>query len=443
MGNPQEDVITKTITTTGDLDTGGRLNRAQQDEFVKMVKDFAVILPRVRFKAMPVSRVSIDKMYVGQPVTRPTGENVNQSVNGRALFGQLLLDASKFRSDWSISTETLQENIEGSAFDDTMMELMTKRISTDVELLCVQGDSTAVTTNPTDLLLSGFDGWDKLTDDVHIIDAAGAGISREILADARRKMPEQFAGDPDLMWVGPNGVAIDWLEYIAQRETTGGDDALFGRSMSPLGIPWLSVPSIPTRKPLSVSVATPAQIEARNFGPYKIIAGANDQMNLTINGVASPGDVTLLPGVYTALEMATEIRRALVAIGGTGPSVAAGLSLYDNGDGQLVIERTVTGVAATIVVANPAADPVYDEWGGVVAGTFTGQDAANGTINEGTFLWLINPKNLVFGMVDETRIYNRFNPDFDRWETILYHQLAVNVEEKDAIVKVINLRVGG
>jgi len=108
--NSQEAMIEKTITTSSLLN-GGTLNRDQQNRFVTLVKDYSVMLSQVRFKRMRHNAEDIDRLHIGEPVSEAADENTATAATFAPDFSQVPLDAKKLKSQWQITTETLQENI--------------------------------------------------------------------------------------------------------------------------------------------------------------------------------------------------------------------------------------------------------------------------------------------------------------------------------------------
>lgn len=453
MGNENETLVTKTVTqqpsppagsSSANLTFGGQLNPAQQEEFIKLVKDNSVLLGKIRFKSMSTSRTLLDKMYIGEPVTAGINENSNAFADetGRPVFDQLELNAKKLKSNWSVSTEMLQENIEGGSFEDVMMTMMSKRISTDLELLAIQGNVNTAGTSPLATLLKTFDGFDVLTEQSQLISAGGGGVSAGLFADAIRAMPEQYLQDPDLRWIMSRAAATDWQEKVAQRETAGGDDALKGNTLRPYGFPVMVVPGIPSRLAVTVGDPTAAEVVAGEFGPYEIVSGSNDELQINVDALGAVV-ITIDGGVYTAAQLAFQIRAELEGAGGTGPATNAALTIKDDGQGRITFATNAAGAAASIAfVAGNAAQTGFLAELGLTATTTTGAATGSGSVNEGTFIWLANPKNFILGMVDDTRVYSEFNKDYDRTETVIYNQLAVNIENTEAIVKIKDVRVG-
>jgi len=124
----------------------------------------------------------------------------------------------------------------------------------------------------------------------------------------------------------------------------------------------------------------------------------------------------------------------------------------DDREGRLLLTSPTTGAASAIkfepvAVASqgwvvlgllpapvnpntPAAEVVYS---GAASGS------AN-LVNEGSFVLLTNPKNLVWGILDGTRIFTEFNKNTDQIESIVYNQVDAKIENADAIVKAVNVR---
>ena len=62
------------------------------------------------------------------------------------------------------------------------------------------------------------------------------------------------------------------------------------------------------------------------------------------------------------------------------------------------------------------------------------------SVFEGSEIVLVNPRNLIWGILDGTRMFSEFNRSFDRIETTAFNQVAAEIENVDAVVKIINIR---
>jgi hypothetical protein len=447
-GDPNEAIIEKNIQT-GDMLTGGLLNPLQQSQFITLVKKFSVLLPQSRFVRMPRPLMDIDKLWAGEPVTESVDEATDTGNLSRAKFQRITLQAKKVRSAWNITTEVLQGNIEQNDFEQTVMNTMVERIATDLEHLAINGDTTTVGNTPDARLLRRLDGWAIQTESAHRLDIKGASIQKGVFSESKRTMPKQYKHDPGLKWLIGDAIAVDWADVVSDRGTILGDAALQGAEMAPLGTPMVRVPLIPDDAPIQVSSATAAQITGAEYGPF-IIDSSNDTLIFDVNTL---GDITItLPhGTLNTVEIAKAINDAFVA------DVAYGLAYAnfagDNRMDQVRLESPTTGSASQITLRPVAAaqqgwtvlgllgDPGAADPFPAADVDIDGSDAGTvNTVDEGSFMWFVNPKNFVWGILDGTRIFTEFNKNTDQIESIVYNQVDAQVENLDAIVKVVNIR---
>lgn len=424
MGKSNEELIEKTISSS-DLLSGGKLYPEQQAQFTVLIRKYSTLLPEVRFVEMDNPTEDIDKLHVGEPITESAEENADTGNLSKAKFNKVTMTTKKLRSAWNITTETLQGNIERADFEGRIFDSMAQRISTDMEMLAIQGDTTISGTDAVSRLLKRYDGWDKLSEGSHILDAGGVSIEKGIWAAARDALPKQFRNDPGLRWIVSDSLMTDWRDLLGDRATILGDSALGGSSVAPLGIPVIEVPLIPDDKALVVSGASAAEVVGLNLGPFAVELGVNDKFKIAVDG-ASAVVVTLPPGVLETVVVAKAINDAV------GKVVAS-----DNTFGALRLKSTTTGSSSSIDVQTQATN-AYTTLGLTVA--TTSGATSGGTVKQGTFIWLCNPKNLIFGMLQATRVYSEYNKNFDRIETIVYNQTVPQIENLDAMVKVKNVR---
>jgi hypothetical protein len=422
-----EEVIQKTLETS-DLINGGQLNPEQQTEFIKLARDNSVMLKMVRVETVDNPKVELDRMHIGEPVTESADENTDGSgETGKPKFDKIAISTKKVRSSWNISTEALQSNITKEQLEQQIMEGMSKRIGTDMELLAIRGDSAITGTTRLEKLLKRADGWDKKTNGVHIVDVGGSSISKGVFAEMIRAMPEQYLNDPDLRFFVSKVISVDWLDLVADRLTAVGDEALKGRGTSPYGIPLVEVPLIPSTKDVTVVTATSGWAMGVEFGPFVVTATAKT-LKIDVDN-AGAVEFSLTPGTLQLVEVCRQINAAL------GKSVAR-----DNGYGQLILESPTTGATSEIDLQTPSANSAMALLG-LTVGVNAGVAAGTGdTVAEGSFIWLANPKNFIQAILAGTRVYSKFNQDYDRIEVRVYNQVDMAVENPDAIVKAINIR---
>jgi len=443
-----EEMIEKTIATS-DLLTGGLLNPIQQTQFVTLVKKFSVLLPMSRFIRMPRPLLEIDKLWIGEPVTESVDEATDTGNLSRAKFQRIVLRAQKLRSAWNITTEVLQGNIEQNEFEQTIMNTMVERIATDLEDLHINGDTTTAGTTPRDRLLRRLDGWDKQTESAHIVDVKGAAIQKGIWSEMKRRMPKQYKNDPGLRWLVGDAIATDWADVVSDRGTILGDAALQGAEMSPLGTPMIRVPLIPDEAPITITAATRAEIFGSEFGPFEITS-ANDTIKLKVDALPAAGVVIVLThGTLNVVEVARQINAALKA---AIPTLVNDVAISER-ENRLKLESPTVGAASSLTLMPVAAASqgyttlgllgpagAADPFPAVDTTTSGAAAGSANTVFEGSFIWFVNPKNFVSGILDGTRIFTEFNKNTDQIETIVYNQVDMQVENVDAVVKTKNIR---
>jgi len=441
----QEELLNKAIET-GDFTNGqGLLTRDQQRQFIVLLKRYSSMFGVVRTVVMPQSAMDINKLHVGEPITVSISENTNPTQDNKSLANATHLDARKTRSKYDLTTEVLQQSIEGDDFELTVMRAFAARAALDLEYLALLGDESLTPASNDNLgnLLAGNDGWFKLAQGGHVLDLGGAEIEPGIFSEMLRMLPPQYRGDSGLRWIVGETTVVDWQDTLSGRQTALGDAALgaAGGSQAPYGKKFLTAPIIPDDMDLTVAESIPATLKGVSFGPYQILASVNDQLTIAVNGGA-PLVITLVGdgpdgGVLDTVSVVKQINDQLLA--GTLRAEA-----YDDGYGRIVLRTLDTGAAralAITVTGAPRDASVVLGFSDGTPGTVSAAGADNtGVVKEGSFIMLCNPRNLLWGVLDGTRMFTEFNKDFDRIETIMYNQTDAAIENLDAVVLATNLR---
>jgi len=138
---------------------------------------------------MRANEVELDRIAVGERLVRLATEAVDDSVPVGVAFAKVSLTTKKLRLDWELSSESLEDNLEGEALEDHIARLMANQAANDLEDLAINGDVTKT----NDALLKSFDGWRKrLYAGAHVVDAAGATLDRGVFNKALKAMPRKF-----------------------------------------------------------------------------------------------------------------------------------------------------------------------------------------------------------------------------------------------------------
>jgi hypothetical protein len=194
---------------------GGLLNPEQSARFLDYMFDATVIGKVARTVRMRADTTEIDRIGVGEKLMKLAAEAENTGSNAAVQFSKISLTTKKLRLDWELSTESLEDNIEGADLEDHIARLMATQAGNDLEDVVLNGN-TALT---GDALYKSFDGVVKIAKaNGHVVAGAGAVISREIFNKALKAMPRKYKQRrPDLRFLAGSNLIQDYLYSTSQN----------------------------------------------------------------------------------------------------------------------------------------------------------------------------------------------------------------------------------
>lgn len=211
-------VSTDSIQGSNPVGTGG-LTYAQADRFIDYMWDATVLGSLVRTRRMKAVEEEIDTIAVGARLVRGATEAVDTGENVRPTFGKLSITTKKYRLDWELSSESLEDNIEGEALEDHIARLMATQMGNDLEDIAINGD--------TDSSVPGIDVDDgfrkRALAGAHVLDNKGETLSRAAFNKALKAMPRKYMARRQGLrfWTGSNAIQ-DWL-YSFQQVAADGE----------------------------------------------------------------------------------------------------------------------------------------------------------------------------------------------------------------------------
>jgi hypothetical protein len=170
---------------------GGILAPEQARRFIDYVWDATVLAKDGRRVTMRANTMEIEKVNVGERVIRAAAQADAVYTNVGATFTKVELTTKKIRLDWEVSTESLEDNIEGGALEDHLVRLMTNAFANDIEDLAINGDGS------TGNFLSIMDGFvNKVTtgSDAHeaLVTVANNDWTPVVMQDIILAMPRKY-----------------------------------------------------------------------------------------------------------------------------------------------------------------------------------------------------------------------------------------------------------
>jgi hypothetical protein len=213
------ELLEKVVSTTQiGAGGGGVLKPQQANRFLDYLVEQSVLLNDVRVVRMNNPTVEIDKVNVGTRIMRKATEAVDDGTNVDPTFTKISMTTVKLRLDWELSTEGLEDNIEGTSLEDHVASLMARQTANDLEDLALHGDTTS-----SDALLKSLNGYIvRARSDATVVDAAGANLTRSLFDRALRNLPNKYLQRrSQLSWYTSSSLIQDYIWSLANGSDTG------------------------------------------------------------------------------------------------------------------------------------------------------------------------------------------------------------------------------
>lgn len=286
-------LVSKGVITTTDLGTGGKLNDKQSDRFIDFVIDETNLADMGRVEKFRNENMKVDKIGVHGRVTVPAEEARDPAVRRGITTSQVTLTPVELMTPFELSTNFLENNIEGESAEDTVVRLMATQMGNDVEGLYIEGDTLgraaleedifeggSTTQYIKDSLMAKFDGFLRQADAAAQVDISGSPISPNVFSRMLQAMPNKFRRNrKDLVFLVPDDLEQQYRERVSTRATGAGDAALNGQAnLTPFGVEM---------KPVSLMPFNPTVVEHITF------TGSGSTVALRYNNLlAASGVVT-------------------------------------------------------------------------------------------------------------------------------------------------------
>ena len=275
------------VHTASENGNGGLLNPEQSARFLDYMFDATVIGKVARTVRMKADTTEIDRIGVGQKLMVLATEGDNTGSNAAVTFSKISLTTKKLRLDWELSTESLEDNIEGADLEDHIARLMATRAVNDIEDVILNGNTSLSSDN----LYKAFDGAVKKSKTYgRVVDAGGAAVSRAVFNSALKALPRKYKQRrTDLRFLAGSNLIQDFLyaNSIGTNQTIPQDIAssIIRGDVQPLsgpagyvapyafGIPIVEVPLLPETQTGDYSGATGSHGDIHLTFPNNVVIG--------------------------------------------------------------------------------------------------------------------------------------------------------------------------
>ncbi len=262
-----------------------QLTPIEADKFLDCIYDESVMKHYARFEKMAKPTKYIRHLGFGSGKFLYPGHNFNEAKYKKQFtHNRMTLKAEKIRGCVPIYDDDLEEGLEGAAYKNHIMGLITKQIANELEYAFYMGDAQGYNSWTADDIESLWDGWryiinnsqsgDTYYNDVcgaaHIKDAcdtesgaewdlpgmiaeqdAAAPYNWEFkYARAIKNMPAKYKaafGLKNFVFMNSDLVTQDYIEALSARSTALGDAVFTGAAKPAYGnVPIVDVPLMPT-----------------------------------------------------------------------------------------------------------------------------------------------------------------------------------------------------
>jgi len=217
------------VNASGDsenLSGDGLLYPDQANRFLDYMWDATILAKAARTIRMRSNTTEIDRVAVGQRIMTVAQEdnprdyvNANGSsfANAAATFNKISLTTRKLRLDWELSSESLEDNIEGPDLEDHIARLMATQAGNDIEDLLINGTGTGSG------LMSAFQGFRALAvNNAHVVDAQGNGLDKAIFNLAIKALPRKYKQRRNqLRFFTGSNLVQDYLYNLTAESSSG------------------------------------------------------------------------------------------------------------------------------------------------------------------------------------------------------------------------------
>jgi hypothetical protein len=141
---------------------------------------------------MRANTMELEKVNVGERVIRAAAQADGAYTNAGATFSKVELTTKKIRLDWEVSSEALEDNIEGAALEDHVVRLMTNAFANDIEDLAING--TGAGSDNFLSIMNGFVNRVKTEGDAHesVVTVANNAWTPEVMQNIILAMPRKY-----------------------------------------------------------------------------------------------------------------------------------------------------------------------------------------------------------------------------------------------------------
>lgn len=223
-------------------DGGGVLKPDQSRQFIDYVWDAMVWSKEGRRVTLKANTAELNKLGVGERIIKAAKQAEDTGKNQNVKFSKIELKTTKVRLDWEVSTEALEDNLEGASLEDHIARLMAQQFGQDLEDLAINADASTAD-GFHDIL--GYDGFlEQYKSAVTEVtwDDEGGPITVETYQALIKAIPRKFRGiKSNLVFYASTDAFLETVNNLGSKgnlvSETLRESVVSGAAPSTIGAP--------------------------------------------------------------------------------------------------------------------------------------------------------------------------------------------------------------
>lgn len=214
----EEKIIQKADLLASELKaSGGTLSPEKGDRFLRKIVEAPTLINLVRTATMTSDTLVIPRIGLGTQFLHPAVANTRLVVGKRSKVetSKLEFPSVEVMGEILIPYESLEDNIEGDDFVQTVLDLCAQRAAIDLENLLINGD----TASPDEFLALQDGILKRLTS--HVVDLNGQPLDASTCSSILLALPNKYRRErAALRWMIHPDDAERLIGKIAARQTS-------------------------------------------------------------------------------------------------------------------------------------------------------------------------------------------------------------------------------
>lgn len=331
------------------------LSRDEADKFIDYVVDQSFMKKNARVERMNAPTKTIAKVGLGAKILKPAKAAVDPGNTVSFETDQISLHTKEIIAITEISDDSLEDNIEGDAFVDHLMQMIAMQAANELDIMAMYGkrlpDSEINNATEINQLVNGWitlaGGGDGTLrkDKSHVIDARTSGlflnadgsvnttgyIEPSKFSRVFKTLPNKYRGQTgNLRFLTPIDIYQDYNDYLGSRVVSTADAYL-------LGVGNLTYSNIPVQ-PVALMPTDRAVLKIG--GASTTIVSANAGTGTVVVAVGTGIDI----GEYYTIDRGTAYEESILVSSITGATISTAEPLvYSHITSAPIVEVTLDG----------------------------------------------------------------------------------------------------